>query len=91
MLNIKHLCCFLGTLHGRLAMLRYGILQGSQKSIAEKVGLEYGWLIQHGSNYTSGYGGRKVSDKVWPKLRVARRFGAALVLQDIMQEVSRIT
>lgn len=63
-------------------------LQGSQHEVGKKVGLDCGWLVIHGSSHTSGYGVPKVSEKAWPKIRVARRFGAALVLQDIMQEVS---
>ena len=62
-------------------------MQGSQHEVGKKVGLDCSWLVIHGSSHTSGYGVPKVSEKAWPKIRVARRFGAALVLQDIMQEV----
>ena len=63
------------------------MLQGSQHEVGKKVGLDCSWLVIHGSSHTSGYGVPKVSEKAWPKIRVARRFGAALVLQAIMQEV----
>ena len=64
-------------------------MQGSQHEVGKKVGLDCSWLVIHGSSHTSGYGVPKMSEKAWPKIRVARRFGAALVLQDIMQEVKQ--
>ncbi len=67
--------------------MNWGRMQGSQHEVGKKVGLDCSWLVIHGSSHTSGYGVPKVSEKAWPKIRVARRFGAALVLQDIMQEV----
>lgn len=66
------------------------LLQGSQRHVRDKVGLDQGWLVNNRSNnrYTSGFKALNASDRAWPKVRVVRRFGAALVLNDIMQEVS---
>ena len=62
-------------------------MQGSQCEVRNKVGVDCSWLINQRFSHASGYGAPKLSEKAWPKIRVARRFGAALVLQDIMQEV----
>ena len=55
----------------------------------DKVKVNVGWLNTYGASHASGYAAPKTSNPAWPKIRVARRFGAALVLHDIMQEVSR--
>ena len=54
----------------------------------DKVKVNVGWLNTYGASHASGYAAPKTSNPAWPKIRVARRFGAALVLHDIMQEVS---
>ncbi len=64
------------------------MLQGSQEAVRDKVKVNVGWLNTYGASHASGYAAPKTSNPAWPKIRVARRFGAALVLHDIMQEVS---
>ena len=63
-------------------------LQGSQEAVRDKVKVNVGWLNTYGASHASGYAAPKTSNPAWPKIRIARRFGAALVLHDIMQEVS---
>ena len=52
------------------------------------MGVDVGWLMLYGSSHSSSYGAPKASGVAWTKIRVARRFGAALVLQNAMQEAS---
>jgi hypothetical protein len=63
----------------------WGVTQGVQAKVRELVGVNMGWLTREGCHLSAR---AKIPDKHRHTARVCRRFFTALVLSDVVDEVS---